>query len=121
MTSIPLSAATNRIIANAKKSGEDHEDLTLGGVLRHMVEHEGLLSIYKSSFVASALLCFNPAITFVLFDKIKASILGDKAKALTTLQAFLIGALAKAVATVVTFPLMRCKGMLDIASKSGAE
>lgn len=71
---------------------------------------------------ASLVLCANPSIQYTVFDQLKALLLaraaarrgGDKG-ALTALQAFLLGALAKAIATVITFPYIRAKVVLQAA------
>lgn len=79
----------------------------------------------RSGFGASVVLCINPAIQYTVFDQLKALILQrvaarhpGKRVALTTAQAFLLGAVAKAIATVVTFPYIRAKVVLQ-AAKAG--
>jgi len=94
-------------------TGDDKDVFSL---LRAIVRDEGLGGLFKG-FWFNIALCVNPAIQNTCFDKLKAMLLrlkkGEKRPALTPLQAFLLGALAKAVATVVTFPLVRLKTMLQ--------
>jgi hypothetical protein len=70
----------------------------------------------------------NPAINFAAFDRLKLmynrSFKGGKGRKLTAneaagmslgpLEAFFIGAASKAVATSITFPLIRAKGAHDV-------
>jgi len=88
-----------------------------------MARSEGIASLF-TGFWFNMALCVNPAIQNTCFDKMKAAVLrrlkGQKRPALTPLQAFLLGALAKAIATVVTFPLVRLKTMLQAGKQPTA-
>lgn len=72
----------------------------------------------------SLLLTSNPAIQFTVFDQLKQRLLmskqdnnntGSSAVALSALSAFLLGALSKSIATVLTYPAIRCKVMIQAA------
>lgn len=89
----------------------------------------GLLPKKTSSpwkgIVPSLLLCTNPAINFTIFDLIKIQILRkagrqDPSDRLTMVEAFRIGLLAKLIATVVTYPLIRAKIMLMVSKGEGS-
>jgi hypothetical protein len=67
--------------------------------VEEIVREEGITELWKG-LNASLVLCVNPAITFGVFERIKSQII--EGKTLTSKQAFLIGALSKALATVVT-------------------
>jgi hypothetical protein len=57
-------------------------------------------------------LCSNPAITFGVFERLKTIMLKSSSNpkaGLTAGQAFLVGALSKALATVVTYPYIMAK------------
>ena len=75
---------------------------------------DGFMAFYRT-WASSALLCINPAITFVMFEQIKRIRLEAlKLPAdyqLTAWEAFVVGALSKAAATVITFPLIRTQTM----------
>jgi len=88
-------------------------------VVGDILNNEGIGGLFKG-FWFNVLLCINPAIQNTCFDRIKEVVLkrkslGDPKKrvSMTPLEAFVLGALAKAVATVVTFPLVRLKTMLQ--------
>lgn len=76
-----------------------------------ILQKEGVAGLF-SGFWFNVALCVNPAIQNTCFDQMKARLIKSGA-GLTPLQAFTLGALAKAVATVLTFPLVRLKTMLQ--------
>mmetsp|Transcript_39014 Transcript_39014/g.90429 ORF Transcript_39014/g.90429 Transcript_39014/m.90429 type:complete len:334 (+) Transcript_39014:34-1035(+) len=104
---MPLEVLATRLQAGGSSAGE---------VLSAILAADGLAGLFKG-FWFNIALCINPAIQNTCFDKLKAALLRlkrrEKRPALTPLQAFMLGALAKAVATVVTFPLVRLKTMLQ--------
>lgn len=112
MLTMPLEVISTRCQASKDSIGT----LAMG---RKLLFQEGLQSFYKG-LGFNILLCINPAIQNTVFDKLKAALLrrakaqaGGAAVALTSLEAFVLGAVAKAVATFVTFPLVRLKTMLQ--------
>ncbi|XP_010546685.1 PREDICTED: peroxisomal adenine nucleotide carrier 1-like [Tarenaya hassleriana] len=75
----------------------------------------------------SLLLTSNPAIQYTVFDQLKQrSLQQAKAKAktgsspevLSAFMAFLLGAVSKSIATVITYPAIRCKVMIQAADDS---
>lgn len=99
---------------------------TLFGMFRHIVATEGIQGLFKGYFF-NVILCTNPAIQNTTFDQMKAAILRVKSKndpsrraSLTPVQAFLLGALSKAVATVITYPLVRIKTILQAGQEAKA-
>lgn len=75
----------------------------------------------------SLLLTSNPAIQYTVFDQLKQRLLvakqtketGSPQLALSAFSAFLLGALSKSIATVLTYPAIRCKVMIQAADTSG--
>jgi len=65
----------------------------------------GLFRGWESTFVVS----MNPAIQNTVYDQIKALLLRGRKSGLGYWQSFWLGALAKAVATVSTYPVQRAK------------
>ncbi|KAG2316554.1 hypothetical protein Bca52824_019676 [Brassica carinata] len=70
------------------------------------------------------LLTPNPAIQYTVFDQLKQNLVEKrKAKAnkdsspvvISSFMAFLLGAISKTAATVITYPLIRCKVMIQAA------
>uniref|UniRef100_A0A1J3K7K3 Peroxisomal adenine nucleotide carrier 2 n=1 Tax=Noccaea caerulescens TaxID=107243 RepID=A0A1J3K7K3_NOCCA len=75
----------------------------------------------------SLLLTSNPAIQYTVFDQLKQNLLEKRnAKAnkdsspvvLSAFMAFLLGAVSKSAATVITYPAIRCKVMIQAADDS---
>ncbi|CAN6328384.1 unnamed protein product [Urochloa humidicola] len=75
----------------------------------------------------SIILTCNPSIQYTVFDQLKQRIIqrqqsknggsaDDKSRvALSAFSAFLLGAVSKSIATVLTYPLIRCKVMIQAA------
>mmetsp|Transcript_28946 Transcript_28946/g.52382 ORF Transcript_28946/g.52382 Transcript_28946/m.52382 type:complete len:314 (+) Transcript_28946:7-948(+) len=81
-------------------------------------ENESLTHLWKGLY-PSLLLCSNPSIHFTVFDSIKSKILKDSNHTnLTMPQAFVVGLVAKFVATIATYPLIRTKVLLMVTSQT---
>ena len=74
--------------------------------LSDMYHAEGLSGLY-AGFSTNIVLCINPAIETVCFDRMKQARL--TVRKLTDLDVFVIGALAKCIATLLTYPYVRAK------------
>ncbi|XP_051493899.1 peroxisomal membrane protein PMP34 isoform X3 [Apus apus] len=75
-----------------------------------IIRDEGVLALWNGTF-PSLLLVFNPAIQFMFYEGFKRKLL-KKQLQLTSLDAFVIGAVAKAVATTLTYPLQTVQSIL---------
>jgi adenine nucleotide transporter 17 len=103
---MPLELLATRAAADTSGKG-------IFAMLASILETDGLSGLFKG-FGFNILLCVNPAIQNTCFDKLKARVLkASAAKAMTPLQGFVLGAVAKAIATLLTFPLVRLKTMLQ--------
>jgi hypothetical protein len=76
-------------------------------------------TVLWKGLMPSLLLCTNPSIHYTVFDIIKTRILQRQSDAhtLTMGQAFLVGLLAKFVATISTYPLIRTKIILMVTTE----
>lgn len=73
----------------------------------------------------SLVLTSNPAIQYTVFDQLKQRLIqhkqrqtlasGSSPESLSAFSAFLVGAISKTVATIITYPLIRCKVMIQAA------
>lgn len=82
-------------------------------------------------FGVSTILTLNPALTFSIFDRLKARVLrlldasaaggSGSPQALTAAQAFLLGSVSKVIATLLTYPLMRAKSIMQASGKAQRE
>ncbi|CAA3008791.1 peroxisomal adenine nucleotide carrier 1 [Olea europaea subsp. europaea] len=85
---------------------------------------EGSWSDAYDGLGISLLLTSNPAIQYTVFDQLKVRLLkqkqnkmetGSSPEALSAFSAFVLGALSKSIATVLTYPAIRCKVMIQAA------
>ncbi|KAE8710551.1 Peroxisomal adenine nucleotide carrier 1 [Hibiscus syriacus] len=85
---------------------------------------EGTLSDAFDGLGISLLLTSNPAIQYTVFDQLKQRLLKQKSKkadhgsspvVLSAFTAFLLGAISKSIATVITYPAISCKVMIQAA------
>ncbi|XP_020607340.1 peroxisomal membrane protein PMP34-like [Orbicella faveolata] len=81
----------------------------IDGLLR-ISQEEGLSTLWSGTG-PSLVLAGNPAIQFMVYEAIKKFLMHEDKKALSGKQYFALGAIAKAVSTVVTYPLQvaQCK------------
>lgn len=114
--------------ASSKKSAEANDDSFLG-VAREIIREEGVTGLWLG-IKPGLVLTVNPAITYGTFERVKSLILLAKTKAgsndkLTPGQAFIVGALSKTLATVVTYPYIFAKVRIqarstDVAPDNGS-
>lgn len=104
----PLSVVQTRVMTT-KKSAAGDIPLSTFGMAAHIYEHEGLQAFF-AGIVPAFILSSNPAIQFLVFDRLKSIVLKIlqqhmKARPLSAFESFIIGAIAKIVATIVTCKL----------------
>jgi hypothetical protein len=117
-TTLPLESTVTRVITASKKSGGQRPSFF--DTFMDQLQNEGFLSFYNSIFPA-VLLCINPAITYVIFEVLKARLLKARkvqSEVLSTYEALVVSVIAKSIATITTFPLMRAKVMLAVQKKT---
>mmetsp|Transcript_10997 Transcript_10997/g.26454 ORF Transcript_10997/g.26454 Transcript_10997/m.26454 type:complete len:347 (-) Transcript_10997:139-1179(-) len=107
-------------VISTKMQLDDAKGLGTLGMLRRILQEEGGVGALYTGLGYNIALCINPAIQNTILDKLKEAILlrmkqrnPQVTPALTAFQAFTLGAFAKAVATVVTYPLVRLKTNLQ--------
>ncbi|KAF9524865.1 adenine nucleotide transporter [Crepidotus variabilis] len=90
---------------------KEYTDDSFMGVAREIVEEEGVTGLWLG-IKPGLVLTVNPAITYGVFERLKSVILLAKGSASTKMGpwlSFLIGALSKTLATVVTYPYIMAK------------
>ena len=96
-------------IAQTRQQLNPAERRSIQSILTKLYAEEGIQGFYKG-FQTNVILCVNPAIEFSVFDQVRRIRLESSGKrSLGTGEAFWLGAFAKAVATVLTFPHVRAK------------
>ncbi|XP_072348635.1 peroxisomal membrane protein PMP34-like [Scyliorhinus torazame] len=102
---------------------EDVQQTNYTGILdaiNQIVRKEGVLALWSST-IPSLLLVFNPAIQFMFYEGLKRHLMRGRTE-LLSLEVFIIGAIAKAIATTVTYPLQTVQSILRFGQhKRGAE
>lgn len=97
-------------------------------------EGDGIRGMYKG-IQAYTILCLKPAIQYTVFEQVKRIMLirkrlgaaasGGRSRSetetLTTMEAFILGMIARTIATIATFPYLRAKVVLQSQkNKNGA-
>ncbi|GMF19759.1 unnamed protein product [Phytophthora fragariaefolia] len=91
--------------------------------LRKVTENEGFLSLWNGT-LASLVLVSNPVIHYVSYERMKIAlqkkrhIAGPAGAALSALDIFVLGALAKSFTTVVTYPLQVAQSLMRVQQKT---
>jgi hypothetical protein len=118
ISTMPLEVLATRL-QSAEANGQSAMQ-----VVRCLLAKEGIAGLFRG-FWFNILLCINPAIQNTCFDYMKAVVLrlkraadSGKRPVLTATQAFLLGAVAKAIATGFTYPLVRVKTLIQCAATS---
>jgi len=116
----------------------NHQQMNLWNVMRQIAKEEGLLQLWNGTFT-SLLLVSNPIIQHFLYGQMRIRLLSlhrhrSKARSasirnvvslpsssLTAVEAFVLGAISKMVATVATYPLQLAQVLLRLQSKNDAD
>eukprot|EP00756_Hemistasia_phaeocysticola_P038906 Hpha_TRINITY_DN16789_c0_g2::TRINITY_DN16789_c0_g2_i1::g.80373::m.80373/K13354/SLC25A17, PMP34; solute carrier family 25 (peroxisomal adenine nucleotide transporter), member 17 len=102
------------------------EQMSMPGMLLKIINEEGLFSLWNG-IGPSLVLSLNPCITFYVFDELKSYTLRMKAQRqkeaepgklkLSPVETLIVGATAKAIASVITFPLLMAKIRMGLFGK----
>jgi adenine nucleotide transporter 17 len=107
----PMWVANLRIIKGSK--------LSLWQEIATIAKTEGWKSLWNGTGT-SLLLVSNPVLQFFVYEQIKASRLKKNATAtLSPMEAFCVGALAKGIATIATYPLQLAQVLLRLQKGVG--
>lgn len=109
-------------VANMRLKSKDHAKYN--GVIDCMLkitQAEGLLSLWNGT-LASLILVSNPVIHYVSYERMKTAIQLHRQRAgvntaLSVMEIFVLGALAKSLTTVVTYPLQVAQSLMRVQQK----
>jgi len=118
---IPLEVITTRAQTQEHPGG-------LLGIVKEIYEEKGIAAFWKG-YIPSLVLTSNPAINYTLFDRLKLKVQNahvqltnaKRPPALTVTEAFIIAAIAKSVATVITYPVIRAKVIMQAQKRKSKE
>ncbi|KAJ3264577.1 ADP/ATP carrier protein [Chytriomyces hyalinus] len=116
---LPIAVATTR-----QQTLPPDEKQSFIETFKTVLSTDGPQGLWKG-FKASMILCVNPAITYGMFERVKSLWLKRKAKlggslAMTSWEVFVVGALSKTLATVVTYPYIMAKVRMQWAVPKSA-
>lgn len=98
-----------------KKDDKDLKDLRASNP--PVSSNNNIGSLWKG-LAPSLLLCSNPAIHYTVFDLLKANLLEGRSKQnLSLSESFVMGLIAKLMATLTTYPLIRAKILLMVTHR----
>ncbi|CAE6413726.1 hypothetical protein ACGC1H_003000 [Rhizoctonia solani] len=118
---LPVSVIATRQQIGKSKGPARAESSSFINVGREIVKEDGVAGLW-AGIKPSMVLTINPAITYGAFERVKSIILASTSSSkLTPGKAFLVGALSKTLATVVTYPYIMAKVRLQAGSALGSE
>ncbi|KAF8754104.1 Mitochondrial carrier [Rhizoctonia solani] len=118
---LPVSVIATRQQIGKSKNAAGTESSSFIDVGREIVKEDGVTGLW-AGIKPSMVLTVNPAITYGAFERIKSIMLAStNSSKLTPGKAFLVGALSKTLATVVTYPYIMAKVRLQAGSISRPE
>lgn len=104
---IPVSVVATRQQLETSKT----EAKSLITTATEIIQDDGITGLWRG-LRPSLVLTVNPAITYGMFERLKVFFLGVDGR-MTPGKAFLIGALSKTMATIVTYPYIMAKVRLQ--------
>jgi len=117
----PIGVVQTRLMTTSRNElGVSHSFL---GVLLRIIREDGLAQLW-SGLMPAMVLCLNPAIQFLVFDRLKAWWVArlqarESPRKPSAVELFIIGAIAKLVATIVTYPYIMAKMRLQWKPRPG--
>ena len=113
-TTLPLSVVVTR-----QQTQAQHTKDTFWTIAKQIVHEQGWTALW-TGLKPSLVLIVNPAITYGFFERLKQLLLTQK-RSLNALDIFLIGAIAKAIATILTYPYIMAKVQMQAQDARQAE
>ncbi|CAH1274198.1 SLC25A17 [Branchiostoma lanceolatum] len=123
----PMWVVNTRLkLQGAKFTGEEQRENKpphykgIVDAFRRIVRDEGVSALWSGT-LPSLLLVFNPAVQFMFYEGFKRSLTRVTHQELNAWQFFLVGAIAKGIATVTTYPLQLIQSKLRSGRNKKAE
>ncbi|TPX34842.1 hypothetical protein SmJEL517_g02614 [Synchytrium microbalum] len=104
------------VVNTRQQTAIAEEKTTFFKTWMNIVRDEGITGLWRG-MAPSLILCVNPAITYGSFERLKAAVNHranrEVGARLTSGETFIVGAIAKTLATVVTYPYIMAKVKLQ--------
>ncbi|XP_068560568.1 peroxisomal membrane protein PMP34 [Cebidichthys violaceus] len=111
----PLWVVNTRLkLQGSKFRNADIRPTNYSGILdafAQIIRGEGVGALWNGTF-PSLLLVMNPAVQFMIYEGLKRQLRRGAPRELSSVEFFIIGAVAKAFATIVTYPLQTIQSIL---------
>ncbi|KAI0696318.1 adenine nucleotide transporter [Cerioporus squamosus] len=119
-TDLEASASPSDEKVQEEEEEEEEYDDSLLGVAREIIAEEGVTGLWLG-LKPGLVLTVNPAITYGMYERVKSLMLAARGETnanakLSPWMAFTVGALSKALATVVTYPYIMAKVRIQARS-----
>uniref|UniRef100_A0A7N6BUS3 Solute carrier family 25 member 17 n=2 Tax=Anabas testudineus TaxID=64144 RepID=A0A7N6BUS3_ANATE len=115
LVTTPLWVVNTRLkLQGSKFRNADIQPTNYSGILDaflQIIRDESVGALWNGTF-PSLLLVLNPAIQFMIYEGLKRQLKRGGPRELSSFEVFIIGAVAKAVATTVTYPLQTIQSIL---------
>uniref|UniRef100_A0A3Q3N788 Solute carrier family 25 member 17 n=1 Tax=Labrus bergylta TaxID=56723 RepID=A0A3Q3N788_9LABR len=115
LVTTPLWVVNTRLkLQGSKFRNADIRPTNYSGILDAFVQiirDEGVGALWNGTF-PSLLLVLNPGIQFMIYESLKRHLRRGVPRELSSIEVFIIGAIAKAIATTVTYPLQTIQSIL---------
>ena len=91
-------------------------------VLLNMLSMKNKMGTWYKGIQAYYVLCLKPALQYTVFEQVKAIwVKNRKVKTLGAAEAFLLGMIARTIATAICFPYLRAKVLMQKAKSSSSD
>ncbi|EGC29884.1 hypothetical protein DICPUDRAFT_93080 [Dictyostelium purpureum] len=111
LTTLPIWVVNTRLQLNSDKG--------IVGQFKHIVKNEGYGGLYKG-LIPALILVSNPSVQFVSYEKLRSLWRKQTGRSkLGGLEIFVLGAIAKLIAGVVTYPYLLVKSRLQTQNGQG--
>ena len=119
---MPVSAIVTRLqttsMMASRASGDKGESATVQSIAKQIKEEKGIQGFW-SGYLATLILTLNPSLTFLFFENLKRMVLPQtKRNDPGPVATFLLAALSKALASIITYPFSLAKARSQASSKS---
>ena len=109
---LPVDAWTTQIQTSKEKPFQ---------ILLHMLSDTNRTQVFYKGLSAYYLLCFKPALQYTVYEQVKQMVVrGRRNQELSAAEAFALGMVARTLATVLVFPFLRAKILLQTGASDAS-
>ncbi|KAG7829923.1 hypothetical protein KL943_005294 [Ogataea angusta] len=110
----PIWIANTRLTV-LKRSSRKNAPKNTVQVILSIVRNEGWKNLF-SGLVPALFLVLNPIIQYTIFEQLKTLIVTKRRRALSSVDALILGAFGKLIATIVTYPYITVRSRMHLHS-----